>query len=186
MRFYQLSILRSWYAARLIILASLRPVVRLSSIILDLLLIFFLGIVVAAALQPAHLWLARWGVPKGIAVLAIYFLFLVTIALLGLFLSPVLFEQISTFMKSLPQQYEQFIRNSQSSSNVFLQQLGSRLPSFNTITQQLSNNVPAFVPNFLTFVTNAASFFTYFVVVLAIGFYWTMEVPRGNGCCVQP
>ena len=26
--------------------------------------------------------------------------------------------------------------------------------------------------------TSTVSFFTYLVVVLAIGFYWTMEVPR--------
>lgn len=35
-----------------------------------------------------------------------------------------------------------------------------------------------FVTNLLQFVTSAASFFVYFVVVLAIGFYWTIEVPR--------
>jgi hypothetical protein len=31
--------------------------------------------VVAAALQPGHLWLARWGIPKALAVLLFYCLF---------------------------------------------------------------------------------------------------------------
>ena len=146
--------------------------------LLDLLFIFFLGVVVAAALQPTHLWLARWGVPKGLAILSIYFLFLLTIALLGLFVGPALFDQISTFAASLPEQYEQFVLSLQSSSHTFLQQIGFRLPSFSTITQQLSARMPAFVPNLLQFVTSAAGFFTYFVVVLAIGFYWTMEAPH--------
>ena len=34
----------------------------------DILLILFLGIVVAAALQPGHVWLSHWGVPKGLTV----------------------------------------------------------------------------------------------------------------------
>src|SRR5262249_6101579 len=141
--------------------------------LLDLLLILFLGIVVATALQPAHLRLARWGVPKGLAVLLIYFFFLLTIAIFCLFIGPVLFEQINTFVTSLPQQYEQCIANLQSSSNSFLQLIGFRLPSFGTITQQLSTRTPAFVGNMLQFMTSAASFFVSFVAVLAIGFYWT-------------
>ena len=153
--------------------------------LLDLLLIFFLGVVIAAALQPAHLWLARWGVPKGLAVLSIYFLFLVAIALLGLFVGPVFFDQISTFVASLPEEYEQFVLGLQGSSHAFLQQIGFRLPSFSTITQQLSARMPAFVPNLLQFVTSTAGFFTYFVVVLAIGFYWTMEVPRWERVAVS-
>ncbi len=146
--------------------------------LLDLLLIFFLGIVMAAALQPAHLWLARWGVPKAVAVLSIYALFLLTITLLGLFVGPVLFTQLTTFVEGLPQRYSQFLHDSHSSSNMFLREISARLPSFNAITQQLSNNMPAFVGNLLSLFTSAVSFFTYFIVVLAIGFYWTMEVPR--------
>lgn len=146
--------------------------------LLDLLLIFFLGVVVAAALQPAHLRLVHWGIPKGLAVLAIYFLFLLLIALFGLFVGPALYEQISTFVASLPQQYEQFVSDSRSSSNTFLQQLGSRLPNFQTVIQQLSARAPAFVTNLLQIATGAVSFFVYIIVMLAIGFYWTLEVSR--------
>ena len=89
---------------------------------------------------------ARWGVPKGLAILSIYFLFLLTIALLGLFVGPTLFDQISTFAASLPEQYEQFVLSLQSSSHTFLQQIGFRLPSFSTITQQLSARMPHLCP----------------------------------------
>jgi predicted PurR-regulated permease PerM len=146
--------------------------------LLDLLLILFLGIVVATALQPAHVRLSRWGVPKGLAVLLIYFFFLLIIAMFCLFVGPILFEEISTFVAGLPQQYAQFITNLQSSSNTFLQLIGARLPSFSVITQQLSTSMPAFVGNMLQFMTSAVSFFTAFVMVLATGFYWTMEVLR--------
>ena len=46
-------------------------------LLIDILLLLFLGIVLAAALQPWHVKLCRWGVPKGLAVLLIYLLFLV-------------------------------------------------------------------------------------------------------------
>src|SRR5262245_50101551 len=70
--------------------------------LLDILLILFLGIVVAAALQPAHLRLSYWGVPKGLAVLLIYLLFLAGIALLVAFVGPTLFAQVQSFTASLP------------------------------------------------------------------------------------
>jgi hypothetical protein len=37
--------------------------------LIDVLLLLFIGIAVAAALQPSHEKLCRWGVPKGLAVL---------------------------------------------------------------------------------------------------------------------
>jgi predicted PurR-regulated permease PerM len=49
--------------------------------LIDLLVVFFLGIVVAAALQPGHVRLYGLGVPKGLAVLLIYLFFILGIAL---------------------------------------------------------------------------------------------------------
>ena len=40
--------------------------------LLDIVLLLFLGIVVAAALQPWHVRLTGWGVPKAVSVLLIY------------------------------------------------------------------------------------------------------------------
>ena len=48
--------------------------------LIDLLVVFFLGIVVAAALQPGHVRLCGLGVPKGLAVLLIYLFFILGIA----------------------------------------------------------------------------------------------------------
>jgi predicted PurR-regulated permease PerM len=167
------------YAAAIIALAlSMVGGALILYYLIDLLLIFFLGVIVATALQPAHLCLARWGIPKGLAVLFIYFHFLLIIVLLGLFVGPTLFEQISAFVASVPLQYEQFVADSRNSSNTFLQQLGSQLPSFSTIMHQLSTRTPTFVTNLWHFATSTVNFFVYFIVVLAIGFYWTMEVPR--------
>ena len=167
------------YATAVIAVAiGLIGVAALLYFLLDILLIFFLGIVVAAALQPAHLWLAEWGVPKGLAVLLIYFVFLLVIALIALFVGPVLFEQISTLINDVPELYAQFVTTLQTSSLTFVQQLSRRLPQFGELTGHLSAVLPSFVDDFVQFITNTVSFFSYFIIVLAIGFYWTIEVPR--------
>jgi len=68
------------YAAAVIALAiGMIAAAALLYHLVDILLVLFLGIVVAAALQPVHLRLSRWGVPKGLAVLLIYLLFIASI-----------------------------------------------------------------------------------------------------------
>lgn len=146
--------------------------------LIDILLVLFLGIVVAAALQPGHLWLARWGVPKGLAVLLFYCLFLLVASAIVLLVVPALFEQFRSLATGFPERYTQFVETVQNSTTPALQQFGQRLPTFNEITERMTSLFPDFFTNVMQFMTGAMSFFVYFVGVLAIGFYWTMEVPR--------
>jgi predicted PurR-regulated permease PerM len=167
------------YAAAVIAFAiGMIAVAALAYLLLDILLILFLGIVVAAALQPAHVWLSQWGVPKGLAILCIYLFFLVAIGLLAVFVGPPLFQQIGSFAADIPERYASLVTQLQSSATPLLQRLGAILPPLDKLTQHLTSLSPDFFQNFLTFMTSTVSFFTYFVVVLALGFYWTMEVPH--------
>ena len=146
--------------------------------LIDIFLVFFLGIVVAAALQPGHLWLARWGIPKGFAVLLFYCLFLLVASAIVLLVAPALFEQFRSLTIGFPERYAQFVETVQNSTTPALQQFGQRLPTFNEITERVTSLFPDFFMNVMQFMTGAVNFFVYFVGVLAIGFYWTMEVPR--------
>ncbi len=147
-------------------------------VLIDLLVVFFLGIVVAAALQPGHVRLCLLGVPKGLAVLLIYLLFILGIVLVVLFLVPVLIEQARAFTASFPEQYANFVKWLHAHSTPLLRRLGNRIPSFEILAQHIAEVAPAFFVNALGVVTSTVNFFTYLVVVLAVGFYWTMEVPR--------
>jgi len=167
------------YAAAIIALAiAMTGAAALAYFLADILLILFLAIVVAAALRPAHVWLSHWGVPKGFAVLLIYLLFIAGIALIGVLAGPALFAQVNSFSTSIPQQYTQFVNQLQTSSSALLQRLGSNLPAFSDLTQNLTALLPHFFANVVAFMTSTASFLTYFVVVLALGYYWMMEVPH--------
>ena len=146
--------------------------------LIDTFLLLYLGIVVAAALQPGHLWLARWGIPKGLAVLLFYCLFLLIVGAIVLLVVPSLFDQFRSLSVGFPERYSQFVENVQNSTSPALQQLSQQLPTFSEITERMTSLFPDFFTNVMQFMTGAASFFVYLVGVLAIGFYWTMEVPR--------
>jgi predicted PurR-regulated permease PerM len=167
------------HAATIIVLAmAMVGTVALLYFLIDILLILFLGIVVAAALQPGHVWLSHWGVPKGLAVLLIYLVFIVSLILITVLVGPVLFEQLTTLTASVPEQYSNFVTSLQTSPTPLLQRLGSSLPPFAVLTQNLAALTPRFVADLVAFMTSSVRFGAYFVVVLAIGFYWTIEVPR--------
>ena len=142
--------------------------------LIDVVLLLFIGVATSAALQPLHMKLCRWGLSKGLAVLLIYFLFLVGLALIALFVGPVLIEQVRTFAADLPHAYATLRSRIQATSGP-LQMIGQRLPTFEHSTEVLWAELSR---DFLGFTTTVVQLFAYFVTVLAIAFYWTMEVPR--------
>jgi predicted PurR-regulated permease PerM len=167
------------HAAAVIALALVMVITAvLAYYLIDIFLVLFLGIVIAAALQPGHLWLARWGISKELAVLLFYCLFLLAASAIVLLIAPTLFEQFRSLANGFPERYAQFVETVQNSTSPALQQLGQRLPTFNEITERVTSLFPSFFTNVMQFMTGAVSFFVYSVGVLAIGFYWTMEVPR--------
>ena len=166
-------------AAALMVLAlGMIGLAALCYALIDLLVVFFLGIVVAAALQPGHVRLCRLGVPKGVAVLLIYLLFLVGITLIVAFVAPVLIEQIRALTASGPEQYANLVKWFHANSTPLLRRLGNSIPSFEMLAQHGAEVAPVFFVSAVSVVTSTVNFFTYLVVVLAVGFYWTMEVPH--------
>lgn len=147
-------------------------------LLLDILLLLFIGIVVAAALQPWHVVLCRWGVPKGLAVLLIYLFLLIGLVLIALVVGPVLIEQIGTFVAEIPGTYVRARSYLQASGTAPFHFLGQRLPPFERLTQDLTEFAPQLYQGTLGVTTSIVKLPAYFVTVLAIGFYWTMEVPR--------
>jgi predicted PurR-regulated permease PerM len=143
--------------------------------LIDVFLLLFIGIAVAAALQPSHMRLCRWGVPKGLAVLLIYLLFSIGLVLIALVVAPVLIEQFRTFAAELPGSYAAFRLRLQTSATGLFQLIGLRLPTFERSTDAVW---PEFYSRVVGITTSVVQLFAYLVTVLAVAFYWTMEVPR--------
>lgn len=144
-------------------------------LLLDIILLFFIGIVVATALRPLHDRLCDYGVPRGVAVLLLYLVLLLAIGLLGLLIGPVLIEQTGTFANAAPATYEN-VRTWLRASPMEI--LGQRLPPFATLTQSIADAAPQWFEGALGITSALVTLPTYFISVLAIAFYWTLEVPR--------
>ena len=167
-----------WVAAATAVAIGTVATAALVYLLLDVFLLLFLGIVVAAALQPWHVMLCRWGVPKGLAVLLIYLLFLIGLVLIALVVGPVLIEQISTVAAAVPATYADVRSHLQASVAAPLRLIGERLPPFDRLTHTLSDVAPQLYQGAVGVTTSVIKLFAYGVTVLAFGFYWTMEVPR--------
>src|SRR5512143_4131970 len=121
--------LRSMAAATGVVIGMVATA-AVAYLLLDILLLIFIGIVVAAALQPWHVVLCRWGVPKGLAVLLIYLCLLIGLVLIGLIVGPVLMEQIGTFTAGVPGTYANVRSYLHASASAPFHFLGQQLPPF--------------------------------------------------------
>src|SRR5262249_57653495 len=73
--------------------------------LLDVVLLVFLGVTLAAALQPLHTRLCDLGVPRGLAVLLIYLLFAALLAGLGVLAVPALIDELGQLLSTVPEKY---------------------------------------------------------------------------------
>ena len=169
--------LRQIAAATAIVIGVLATA-ALAYLLLDILLLLFMGVVVAAALRPWHAMLSGWGVPKGLAVLLIYVFLLIGLVLIVLVVGPVLMEQISAFTAEVPGAYAGLRSYLQHSAAPPFHLIGQRLPPFERLTQTLPEIMPQLYQGALGVTASLVRLPLYFVTVLTFGFYWTMEVPR--------
>jgi predicted PurR-regulated permease PerM len=146
--------------------------------LLDILLLFFLGIVVAAALQPWHTRLCRWGVPKGPAVLLIYAWFLACLVVLGLFVVPAVVEEVTTLAAGLPEAYARVQSALEASRAQPLRLIAHRLPPLEMLTALLTGLSSTVFQGVFGFTSTVLGLIVYVLSVLAIALYWTMELPR--------
>lgn len=165
-------------AAATAIVIGMVATAALAYLLLDILLLLFIGIVVAAALRPLHVTLCRWGVPKGLAVLLIYLCLLIGLVLIALVVGPVLIEQIGTFVAEVPGTYVSVRSHLQASATAPFHFLGQRLLPFERLTQALTDLAPQLYQGALGVTTTIVKLPIYFVTVLVVAFYWTMELPR--------
>jgi predicted PurR-regulated permease PerM len=146
--------------------------------LIDIFFILFVGIVIAAALQPWHVKLCNWGAPKALAVLLIYVVFLIGLVSIVLLIGPILLDQVNSFLTDFPGNYSILRTNLQGSTAVPLRFLGDRLPPFERLTDSVTRASPDFYQRIIGATMSVAEMLVYIVTLLAVAFYWTMEVGR--------
>lgn len=146
--------------------------------LLDVVILVFLGVVLASALQPWHAFLKRFGVPRGPAVLLIYLLFGLVLGGLLVLIVPVVTTQIMTFAATIPESYAHLVEDMRQHPSRLIALLGRRMPPLEALPTALTSSAPEPVTGIVGITAGLLTFLTYTVTVLAIGFYWTLEVPR--------
>lgn len=166
-----------WIAAATAVVLATVAVGLLLFKLLDILLLVFLAVILAAAVQPWHTRLCRWGVSKGIAVLLIYSSFLVALFALSFLVLPVLLEQVTTVVGELPSTYASLRMTLGASQMAVVRLVGSRLPPFERLTVALTQT-PELYHGVLGATAGVFAVLSYAALILVLAFYWTMDVPR--------
>jgi predicted PurR-regulated permease PerM len=165
-------------ATATVVVLAIVALAALAYLLIDILLLVFLGIVVAAALQPWHVRLCRFGVPKGAAVLLIYLLFVGALVALGILVAPAVADEISTFGATVPDTYARFRSTLAESQTGALRVIAQRLPPFDRLTQGLEWTYSSVFQGLFGLTSTVVGIVAYVLSTLAIAFYWTMELPR--------
>src|SRR5687768_15253052 len=113
----------------LVVLAT-TAVAVLAYFLIDILLLLFLGIVVAAAVQPWLVKLCGWGVPKWPAVLVLYLTSLLTLVPIGIGVAPVIVQRVTTLAAGRPEAQARLPSSLEEGRAVRVQLIGQRLPPF--------------------------------------------------------
>jgi predicted PurR-regulated permease PerM len=91
---------------------------------------------------------------------------------------PVVTSQIMQFAASIPESYAHLVEAMRQNPSRLIAMLGRRMPALEALPTALTSVAPDSVPGIVGIGTGLMTFLTYTVTVLAIGFYWTLEVPR--------
>ncbi|MCW5890839.1 MAG: AI-2E family transporter [bacterium] len=145
----------------------------------DIVLLTFLAIVLACALQPVHGLLTRHGVPRGPAIVAVYVAVLLLVLVAAVAVVPIVVDRVVAFLMELPRHYDAVLAALHESRLRLLRLLGSRLPALDavpaTITGALSMDSLRGVFGLTTGVLAAVSLA---VATFALSLYWALDVPR--------
>jgi predicted PurR-regulated permease PerM len=144
--------------------------------LLDVVILVFLGVTLAAALQPWHTRLCHLGVPRGVAVLLIYLLFALLLAGLAILALPALVEELGRLLATVPEKYNALLTSLRDSPSRLPHMLGQRLPPFESLPSTVTVVTAESVRGIFGLTTGVLALLTWIVTVLAVAFYWTLDV----------
>jgi predicted PurR-regulated permease PerM len=110
--------------------------------------------------------------------LLIYVVFFIALMAIVLLVGPPLVDQVTSFLTAFPKTYASLRANLEASGAAPLRLLGYRLPPLERLTNTVTSISPDFYKGVIGATTSAAEVIMYIVALLAIAFYWTMELGR--------
>lgn len=154
--------------------ASLYVIYRLAQVVL----LFVLSIIVAAALRGPTLWLQRRGVPRGVAILLLYVLVLVVIGATLYGLSQPLADELRVATERFPTRYDAIERRWENSPQEWQKTLAGVLPTTEEIIDSLGERGTQVAYQLAGFSYSIANLLISLLAILTLTFYWLIDEDR--------
>lgn len=143
--------------------------------------IVFVAIILGTVIRPIVNWLYLHKLPKLAGVILVYVVALILTLGFILLLFPLVFEQGSTIIDSIPDYYQSvrtWLENSPNQLILSISQiLPHEVPSFSSV-QKTGSEVIASAEQALVYITSVSKGVFVVLVVLILAFHWTLDGPR--------
>ncbi|MEJ2711368.1 MAG: AI-2E family transporter [Anaerolineales bacterium] len=143
--------------------------------------ILFIAIVMGTVIRPVVTWLHRRGLPPIASVILVYLLLLTVIIGFALLLFPLIVEQGTTILATVPGYYQSLREWMVNDPNQWIVRLSEFLPA--TLpglepVQQTGQQMLASAGQALGYVVSAAKVIFIATAILLLAFHWTLDGPR--------
>ncbi|NTU99117.1 AI-2E family transporter [Candidatus Falkowbacteria bacterium] len=139
----------------------------------DILLILFISLVLASALDPWVDWLQKKRVPRPIGILLIYLALFTLLGSAFYFIAPPIAREVAVFGQNFPAYQLKFSQIFSSLQNLFVKT--GLLDNFNSSVSSLSGSLSQAAPGILAAVINIFGGIVSSILVLFLTFYMTVE-----------
>jgi predicted PurR-regulated permease PerM len=140
--------------------------------VIDVLVLVFVAIIFATALEPAVNWLNRLHVPRVLSVLVLYLVIFLVLSLIIVLMVPPLIDQVTELARSFPYYYEKLLSVFSYVSGTGQDQVAITLQQ---TLQNLGANLSQATSSILSTLISIFGGIFQFVVLLTIAFYLVIE-----------
>lgn len=146
----------------------------------DIILVFLVAVVIASAIEPATKNLVKRGLPRVVAVIAIYVVIIIFIVAISYLVIPSLVEDVANFMNMLPQYITTLdVKSTDTSSNLFGIQSAvqglSKSESLGDATKNITTALATSSGSILTMLTTIFGGVLSLFLVLVLSFYLAVQ-----------
>ena len=146
--------------------------------LIDLLILVFVALVIAATLRPMVSFLQRRRIPKALALALIYLGILGVIAGLFVLVIPALVDQGGALVRSLPKLYTDLVVSLENNSIEAIRTLPQRLPTGDQLDSQLQAVSSSVLSGALGIGISVLAFLTQLVSIIVLSIYLTQDQSR--------
>jgi putative permease len=150
-------------------------VYRLSEVVL----LFVLSIIVAAALRAPMLWFQRQRVPRGLAILLLYLLIIAVLTAIVLFVGQPLTDELRQAGERFPQRYDRWLTDWERSGQEWQQTIAGNLPQTSVLIESFGQQGPQQIAYQVAGLSyGIVNSIISLIAILTLTFYWLIDEDR--------